>query len=136
MMALMSISRTNHSPIRYLSPSEVVRLARDTVGSLEGFDQEALYLALRRTAEGDPKEVGARIHDFAASLLEGLITFHPFVLGNEEVARRAVSRFYEINDWTLEDSVEVAQLVADMKGGRSSVFAGAAVLARHARRTG
>lgn len=133
---MMSKGRTDHFPIRYLSTSDVVHVAREVVGTAEGHDREALFLALRRTAEGEPAELEARIHEFAASLLEGLLSFHPFAVGNEEIARRAVARFYEINGWTLADDVDVVQLVADMKGGRASVFAGAAVLARHARRSG
>src|SRR5688572_6334027 len=132
---MMSKGRTDHFPIRYLSTSDVVRVAREVVGTAEGHDREALYLALRRTAEGRPTDLEARIHDFAASLLEGLLSFHPFAVGNEEIARRAGARLYELNSWTLADAGEVVQLVGAMRGGRASVFAGAAVLARHARRS-
>ncbi|MDQ3756858.1 MAG: hypothetical protein M3394_03310 [Actinomycetota bacterium] len=123
-------------PFRYLSTAEVVQLALDTVGTVDGLDREALYLAVRRTAEGEPAEAHARIHEYAAALLEGLLSYHPFTRGNVDVAGRALRRFYELNGWRLhEDDAEVHQLVADMQTGRASVFAGAEVLARRAEYT-
>ena len=131
---MMSMSSIDF-PIRYLSPSEVLRVARAIVDT-DDVDREALYMAVRRTAEGDPAAFEGRIHEFAASLLEGLVSFRPFTVDNDEVALLAVARFYAINGWALDIDDEVGQLVLDISAGRASVFAGAALLARHAHRTG
>ncbi|HEX2040739.1 MAG TPA: hypothetical protein VHF47_13530 [Acidimicrobiales bacterium] len=112
----------------------MLRVAHDVLGRVDNVDREALYLALRRTAEAEPGTLEANIHQLAAALLEGLLAFHPFALDNEEIARRAVGRFYEVNGWVLADSTEIARLIADMGTGHAATFAGAAVLARHARR--
>lgn len=129
------MSRTYRASIRYLSTSEVLRIAEALDIDRGTYDAEALFLALRRTSEGTPSNVVARIHEFAGSLLEGLIQLSPFGLGNEDLARHAVARFYEINDWTLNpDHVEVCALVDDLGAARVSVFAAAATLRGVARR--
>ena len=107
----------------------MLRIARALAIDLGTYDSEALYLALRRTTEGAPAEVEARIHDFAGLLLEGLVQFAPVGYGNEELARHAVARFYEGNGWVLDpDEARLHQLVAEVGSGQASVVAAAAVL--------
>lgn len=122
--------------IRYLSTSEVLAIARAQGADPESYDREALYLALRRTTEGDPAEVEARIHEFAGSLIEALVQLSPYGLENERVARHALARFYELNGWTLDpDDPRLHDLVDELSGARASVFGAAAVLRGLAKRS-
>jgi hypothetical protein len=126
----MAMSSTYPEDIRYLSTSDVAGLAL----SLLGYDEEALSLALRRTANPNPDE--RRIHDDAALLLESLLTFSPFTLHLEDIARRAACRFYELNGWTLADHhADVRALVGDLVSGRVTSTRAALVLSRHAARS-